>query len=474
MRSAEGSRTGRGSHRGYHPVPVSRATSYAVVLAVSVVTTFALTPLVRWLALRSGAVQVPDADRVHEKTTAVLGGVAMYAGFAAGLFTAWRLGTFADLFRSSEPVGVLAAATVIVVIGHIDDLKDVSAPAKMAGSVLAASVLVLFGVSMFVLRVPFAGLVQLTSDWSYLLSVVWVVAMCHAINFIDGLDGLAAGIVGIAATVFFLYTMKLSDQGFLSATNIGPLIALLVVGMCLGFLPWNVHPAKIFMGDGGALMLGVLMGSSTMVVGGRVDQAFTGQSFFFYAPLVIPLLVLGVPIFDTAFAIVRRTAKRTSPATRDLGHLHNRLIRLGHGHRRTVFILWAWTALLSAFVLVPVYTGRGDGVVPLGLGGLALLLYTVLHPSLRIWSKDEHGPQGEPAVAVPAGLGRSAGSTPAATGGAKSVYKVPAREAATLAAELREPMVVSDGRQIRKKAARQRAERRGAPPAQAPRPRRKR
>ena len=246
----------------------------------------------------------------------------------------------------------------------IDDLREVSAPAKIAGIVLAASVLVISGISMLVFRVPFLGVFVLSSDWSYLLSVLWVVGMANAINLIDGLDGLAGGIVAIAAGAFFLYAQELGHEGLLAPGNIGALIAVVTLGVCLGFLPHNIHPARIFMGDGGALLLGLLMAASTMVVGGRTDRSFSGSSFFFFAPVLIPVVILGVPVIDTFFAIIRRARNRSGISTADKGHLHHRLMRLGHGHRRSVFILWAWTALLSAFVLYPIYSGSGDGVVP--------------------------------------------------------------------------------------------------------------
>ena len=150
--------------------------------------------------------------------------------------------------------------------------------------------------------------------------------------------------------------------------------------MCLGFLPHNFHPAKIFMGDCGALLLGLLMAASTITVGGNTDTPFSGQTFFFFAPLFIPLVILGVPIVDTAFSIVRRATHRSGLATADKDHLHHRLMRLGHGQRRSVLILWTWTALLSGIVLYPTLTGRGDAVVPIGIAALGLLLYTVFHP----------------------------------------------------------------------------------------------
>jgi UDP-GlcNAc:undecaprenyl-phosphate/decaprenyl-phosphate GlcNAc-1-phosphate transferase len=168
-----------------------------------------------------------------------------------------------------------------------------------------------------------------------------------------------------------------------------PLIAIVVLGACVGFLPYNFNPARIFMGDGGALMLGVIMAGATMLVGGQTDNQFSGSAFFFYFPLLIPLVVMGAPILDTAWAIVRRTRKGLSPAHADKNHLHHRLMRMGHGHRRSVLILWTWTGLLSAFVLIPVYTDRGNSVVPIGIAAAGLVLYTYLHPGARRTRADE-------------------------------------------------------------------------------------
>jgi UDP-GlcNAc:undecaprenyl-phosphate GlcNAc-1-phosphate transferase len=217
------------------------------------------------------------------------------------------------------------------------------------------------------------------------VTILWLLGMTNAINLIDGLDGLAAGIVAIAAGTFFLYSQRLSELDRLEASSIGPLLAVLTLGVCVGFLPHNFNPARIFMGDGGALLLGLLMAASTSVVGGRADpaQGFSGQTYFFLAPLAIPLVILGVPVLDTLFAIVRRSRRRSGLATADKDHLHHRLMRLGHGQRRSVLILWLWTALLSGLVLYPTYTGEGDAFVPLGVAALALLLFTVLHPDVR-------------------------------------------------------------------------------------------
>jgi len=314
----------------------------------------------------------------------VLGGAALFLGFLAGLGTAMLLPEFDPVFESSTNVlGVLAAALVIWATGLIDDVRDVSAPAKVAGMVLSGSLLTLVGLSIIYFRVPFLGFTVLPPDMSALITVLWVVGMANAVNLIDGLDGLAAGIVAIGAGSFFLYGWRLLDVGVLDPTNIGPLLAVVTAGICLGFLPFNFNPASIFMGDSGALLLGLLLASSTVAVGGQSDDPFSGQAWFFFAPLVIPLFILGVPLLDTVFAVVRRATRRTGVATADKEHLHHRLMDLGHGHRRTVVLLWAWTALLSGFVLVPVFTGRGDGIVPLGLVALALLLFTLLAPRWR-------------------------------------------------------------------------------------------
>lgn len=359
--------------------------AYATVLAVVALTTFGVLFAIRPLAVRIGAVVRPDDRHVHERATPTLGGVAMVVGVLVGIGAAWCMDAFDPVFSgSTEPLGLVLALVVIAFVGTIDDLRDVSAPAKLAGIVLAASILVIAGISILVLRVPFAGVFILSNDWSYLLSVVWVIGMTNAINLIDGLDGLAAGIVAIAATTFFLYAHELGVDGLLAIGNLGPLIAVVALGACLGFLPHNIHPARIFMGDVGALSLGLLMAASTMVVGGRTDRAYSGNSFFFFAPLLIPLVILGVPVIDTLFAIVRRARSRTGISTADKGHLHHRLMRLGHGHRRSVFILWTWTALLSGFVLWPIYTGSGDGIVPFGIAAILLSLFTLFHPGLRI------------------------------------------------------------------------------------------
>jgi len=174
------------------------------------------------------------------------------------------------------------------------------------------------------------------------------VLMTNAVNLIDGLDGLAVGIVAIGGGALFLFADRLFKQNYIDGTNIGPLVAIIAVGVCLGFLPFNWHPSKIMMGDAGALFLGVLLAVPTITIGGRTDHAFPGNTFFFFGPLLIPVLILGVPILDTVFSFLRRTINRQRWHQADAGHLHHRLMRLGHGPRRTVALRIAWR--ISSFV----------------------------------------------------------------------------------------------------------------------------
>ena len=336
---------------------------YGVVFAVAIVVSYLATFPVRRVATQVGYVAQPDDRKVHQRVTPQAGGVAMFVALLVAFSVAALIPQLRSEFQgSSEPLGLILGATAIFVVGVIDDIRDMSAPAKVAGQVLAATILYFLGVDWFQFKVPLAGFVVLSPDVTPLLTALWVIGITNAVNLIDGLDGLAAGVVAIASGALAVYGFHLQGLGNLAADNIGPLIAVITCGICIGFLPHNFHPAKIFMGDAGALLLGLLMAASTMLIGGRSAGLIggsasgavrSGQTYFFFAPLFIPFFILGVPLVDMAFAFVRRTANRTGFATPDKNHLHHRLLRLGHGHRRSVLILWAWTALLSGFILVP-------------------------------------------------------------------------------------------------------------------------
>jgi UDP-GlcNAc:undecaprenyl-phosphate GlcNAc-1-phosphate transferase len=375
---------------------------FAPVVLAAFVVTVSTTPFFHRLSFRVGAVQKPDERRVHTQPTALLGGAAILLGVLAGLAMAWVRTDFSAVFEATTiPLGVALAAVIMFAVGQLDDLRQVSPPAKIAGTVLSATTMSIAGVSILFFRIPFAGLLSLSPDMSTLLTVLWVVGMTTAINYIDGLDGLAAGIVAIAAAALLLYCERLDGIGAIGPDNVGPIVAAAVLGACLGFLPHNFHPARIFMGDAGALLLGLLMAASTIAVGGNTDAQFSGQTFFFFAPLFIPLVILGVPVFDTAFSILRRARKGMGVTVADKDHLHHRLMRLGHGQRRSVIILWLWTALLSAIVLYPTYSGEGDLYIPFADLAAGLLLYTMFGVRLHGDGADgvdevEHAGAGRP------------------------------------------------------------------------------
>src|ERR1017187_2190971 len=364
--------------------------AYVAVLVVGAAVTMVANVPARIISQRAGYSAQPDERKVHETVTPYGGGAAMLVGFCVALLVAVTIPPLRSVITSShEMLGVLIAAGVIFVVGLLDDFREMSAPAKVAGQVLAASVLYFSGCTMYQLKLPFAGFVVLGPSILPLITAAWVFALTNAVNLIDGLDGLAAGIVAIASGTLCIYGLRLEDLGLLPVTNVGPLIAALTCGICLGFLRDNFHPAKLFMGDAGALMLGLLMSASTMVIGGRTPPA-SGVTFFFFAPLFIPVFILGVPPIDAVWAFVRRTVSGQGFHTPDKNHIHHRLMRLGHGHRRTVIILWLWTALLCGFVLLPLFDRQANVFIPLGVALLLIGLLTWFSPLVnRLYYRSE-------------------------------------------------------------------------------------
>lgn len=400
---------------------------YCLASAASGVVTFVATPLVKRWATSVGAVVEPDPSRhVHTRPTPTLGGIAMYYGLLAGIVVGLITPeTRSVLLSSSEVWGILLGASVIFGVGAIDDFHDISPPAKTAGQVLAGVLLAIFGVAILYFRLwptdHFVSLGRAGGDLAVVVTVLWVIGMSNAINLIDGLDGLAAGIVAIASASIFVFVWLFSPQGIISPTSTGPFVVSVTFGLACGFLPWNFHPARVFMGDSGALLLGFLMAAATVAIGGQSPDLFPGKTYFFFGPLLIPLVILGIPLLDTAYAFVRRLASKRSWSAGDKEHLHHRLLHMGHGHRRSVLILWGWTALLSAVVLVPAYTGRGNFLV-LGLvPAAALALLTLFVPGKS--NEEAEGPpedssaeraSGEPIVGFSGPLGSANGVSAAA------------------------------------------------------------
>lgn len=354
-----------------------------VVALVALVTVVVTTPLARWLSFKVGAVDEPGGRRTHERPTARLGGLALFGGFLAAVAVGSRLPAFEAVFATtSEPEAIVLAAAVVMAVGLVDDVRGVSAPVKLAGQTLAAGTLALFGVLLRYVYIPGSPgtLVVLATDLAVILTIVAIVAMINAVNLVDGLDGLAAGIVAIAGSALYGY-VHFAPLETVSLPPSSELVFAAVVGACLGFLVHNSHPASIFMGDAGAMLLGLLLGAGgVLYMGGTF--APRGPDFAAFAvPVLVPALVLAVPFVDTIWTILRRVRSGKAVFSPDKKHLHHRLIAIGHSHRRAVLIMYYWSALL-AFVAV------GVGLFPLPFvlavfgGGCALVVVAAISGKL--------------------------------------------------------------------------------------------
>jgi UDP-GlcNAc:undecaprenyl-phosphate/decaprenyl-phosphate GlcNAc-1-phosphate transferase len=365
-------------------------TRYLLVFVVAAGVTFLATPLVRRAATRLGAVDVPDDRKVHTTPTPSLGGIAIFLGVGAGLAAAWLLGDFRELFRtSSEPLGVIGAGAAMVALGTVDDVRGMKASTKLAGQIVGTGILILAGVQVFYFWVPGAGLVSLSADMSALITVVWTILVINAVNLIDGLDGLAAGVSAIAAAALFAYTARTADG---DPTTAG-LLAALVIGSCLGFLPYNFNPARIFMGDSGSMLLGLLLASATVSGVGRTLEPDLSDVAGLIVPVLLPIFVLAVPLADTAFAVLRRVRGRRPLAMPDKRHIHHWLFDMASNHRQAVLVMYMWSALLATSATVlSLVSGAVGRVIGLGLAGALLLTILIVPRALRrgtAWQSEE-------------------------------------------------------------------------------------
>lgn len=361
--------------------------AYLVVFAAAAATTWLLTPAVRWVALQTGAMS-PVRDRdVHDHPIPRMGGVGIFAGVLVGMLVAHHVPVVDQVFhRYSEPGAVLVAGGLVCALGVLDDRWGLDALTKLSGQIVAAGVLVLLGVQLSDLQVPWVGTVSLGPQLGVPLTVALTVLFINAINFIDGLDGLAAGVVAIAALASYVYSYQLQvDFRFIVAAP-GTLTAIVLAGACVGFLPHNFHPAKLFMGDSGSMLLGLMLSAATVAVTGQVPfgsiSAFTSLPFL--VPLAVPLAVLAVPFADLVFAVARRTRAGRPPWAPDKQHLHHRLLRIGHSQRRAVLLMYLWSAVL-AFGVVVLSFSRGP-FVALGLLATVAVAGLVVYalPRLRV------------------------------------------------------------------------------------------
>ncbi|HEY7400760.1 MAG TPA: MraY family glycosyltransferase [Actinomycetota bacterium] len=353
--------------------------AYLWVFLASFGVTFLATPVVRILMVRVGAIDEPSDRKVHPSATPTMGGVAMWIGLLAGLGISRTLPFFGDMNRgSSEPLAALVTCSLFVVLGAVDDRRGLNALTKVTGQIFIAGVLILMGVQILYLAFPgHVGIFTVGPDLSVPYTILWVVLIVNAVNLVDGLDGLAAGMVAISAGSFFFYMVR--TESMFGDASAAALLSCITAGISLGFLPWNFHPAKIFMGDTGAMLLGMLLAISTLSGVARNPLGPTGGDIAVVAiPLLVPLLVLAVPFLDVVLAIARRMRRGIGIAHADKEHIHHRLLEIGHGQRQAVLLMYLWSALIAASGLA---VGIVDGPVAAGavlVGAVALFLVTAL------------------------------------------------------------------------------------------------
>ncbi|MCX5269722.1 MraY family glycosyltransferase [Streptomyces sp. NBC_00199] len=376
---------------------------YLLTLCITAAVTYLLTGPVRKFAIVAGAMPEIRARDVHREPTPRLGGIAMFFGLCAGLLVADHLTNLNEVFeKSNEPRALLSGAALIWLIGVLDDKFEIDALIKLGGQMIAAGVMVMQGLTILWLPVPWVGTVALTQWQGTLLTVALVVITINAVNFVDGLDGLAAGMVCIAAAAFFMYTYRIWYSYGIEAAAPATLFAAILMGMCLGFLPHNMHPARIFMGDSGSMLIGLVLAAGAISVTGNVDpdnlfsvsgseRSTVHQMVPVYIPLVMPLTIIAIPAADLILAIVRRTWRGQSPFAADRGHLHHRLLEIGHSHSRAVLIMYFWSALIAFGALAYSVNSASMwivlGVVFLSAIGLGLLLLPRFTPRAPRWAE---------------------------------------------------------------------------------------
>ncbi len=375
---------------------------YILVFLVAASVTYLLTVIAREIALRTGAVaRVRDRD-VHAEPIPYLGGLAMLGGLVAAYLVAREL-PFLSLsgpFVFRDAGVVIVAGALICAVGVLDDLFELDALTKLGGQLLAAGFLVAFGVQFYFFTGPDGQVFSLDPAQRALLTGFLVVATINAVNFVDGLDGLAAGVVGVGALAFFLFCYQLTSLNNTSRATTAALLAVALAGACVGFLPHNFNPARLFMGDSGSMLIGLVLSASAVTLtgqfagsdlsqGGAGSQASLAPTLL---PLLLPITILVVPLLDLVLAVVRRTRAGRSPFAPDKQHLHHRLLEIGHSQRRAVLIMWMWAALVAfGTVLASLYSGPWVVAALIGGAGVTVAL-TFLLPVLH-----------RPGHAVPAG-----------------------------------------------------------------------
>lgn len=342
---------------------------YVVVFLVAAVVSYLLCVVARELASRSGAVaRIRDRD-VHQIPIPYFGGLAMLGGLASGLLVAEHLPFLSrapELARHDTRV-VLVAGAIICAVGVLDDLIELDAITKLGGQIIAAGYMVFEGVQFYGLSLSGENQFVLDSSQAILVTILLVVGTVNAVNFVDGLDGLAGGVVLIGAIAFFLFSYRLADVNGETLAITGAMLCAAMGGACAGFLPHNFFPARIFMGDSGSMLLGLVLSGSALTLTGQFAgvQMEAGEGVGqpgSWPPLLIPILlpisILVIPLLDLVLAVVRRTWRGQAFYHPDKEHLHHRLLEIGHSQRRAVLIMWMWAGLIAfGAVLLALYAG---------------------------------------------------------------------------------------------------------------------
>jgi UDP-GlcNAc:undecaprenyl-phosphate GlcNAc-1-phosphate transferase len=366
---------------------------YILVFLVSAAVTYLLTVVAREIAIRAGAVaKVRDRD-VHDEPIPYLGGLAMLGGLVAAYLVARELpflsGSNPIVFRDAGIV--IIAGALICAVGVLDDLFELDALTKLGGQVLAAGFLIAFGIQFT--WVPYAEdkIFSLDPAQTAVLTGLVVIATMNAVNMVDGLDGLAAGVVGIGALSFFLFCYQLTRTNNVERATTAGFLSVALAGACLGFLIHNFHPARLFMGDSGSMLIGLVLSASAVSLSGQFQPSDLSRGgsgapsslLPILLPLLLPISLLIVPLADLVLAVVRRGWAGRSPFAPDKQHLHHRLLEIGHSQRRAVLIMWLWAALVAfGTVLASLYSGLWVVGVVAGMTLLTIVLTFVL-PRLR-------------------------------------------------------------------------------------------
>ena len=319
---------------------------YSLTLLIAAALTYMLTPLVSKFAMRQKAVANVRERDIHTETTPRWGGVAMWLSMGATLLMVQNLELVGKAY-SRELLGIFLAASFVLLIGILDDRFELDAVTKLAGQGLAAAILLLFGIQ--ILWLPIDGIIVLPTNIGQLLTVLVVIVIINAVNFIDGLDGLATGIVAISAASFFGFSYLLAVENGFSRAGAPSLVTAIVIGTCIGFLPHNIHPARIFMGDSGSMFLGLVLAAAAITLMGQIDAnaVFSENIGPAALPLLLPFAVLAIPLLDLGLAVLRRVRRGKSPFAPDKEHLHHKLMSMGNSQQRTSVILYLGTGMLA-------------------------------------------------------------------------------------------------------------------------------